>query len=61
MRLPLIKNFNKAPIPHAHIRTICFMLANQIVFVDVLKGTRAAIYGSRGAAGVIIITTKRGS
>ncbi len=33
------------------------MLANQIVFVDVLKGTRAAIYGSRASNGIIAIYT----
>lgn len=29
--------------------------------IDVLKGSAAAIYGTRGANGVILITTKRGS
>mgnify|MGYP000954005273 CR=1 FL=1 len=29
--------------------------------VDILKGGSAAIYGSRGANGVIIINTKRGA
>lgn len=34
---------------------------NDIASIDVLKdGSAAAIYGTRGAAGVIIITTKRG-
>ena len=28
--------------------------------VDVLKGSSASIYGSRGANGVVIVTTKRG-
>ena len=28
--------------------------------VDILKGGSAAIYGTRGANGVVIITTKRG-
>lgn len=35
---------------------------NDIASVDVLKdATAAALYGSRGAAGVIVITTKRGT
>lgn len=29
--------------------------------IDVLKGAQAAIYGSRGANGVVMITTRRGS
>lgn len=33
---------------------------NDVKSVDVLKGSSAAIYGARGANGVIIITTKRG-
>ncbi len=33
---------------------------HEVKSVDVLKGSSAAIYGSRGANGVIIITTKRG-
>lgn len=28
--------------------------------VDILKGGSAAIYGSRGANGVVLISTKRG-
>jgi len=34
--------------------------ANDIESVQVLKDGQAAIYGARGAAGVIIVTTKRG-
>ncbi|MFN4315554.1 MAG: SusC/RagA family TonB-linked outer membrane protein [Chitinophagaceae bacterium] len=35
---------------------------NDIASIDVLKdATSAALYGSRGAAGVIVVTTKRGS
>ena len=28
--------------------------------IDILKGSSASIYGSRGANGVVLITTKRG-
>jgi TonB-dependent SusC/RagA subfamily outer membrane receptor len=35
---------------------------NDIESINVLKdGSAAAIYGSRGSAGVILVTTKRGS
>lgn len=42
------------PVDREHIS---YMRANQVVFVDVLKGPKAAIYGSRGANGVIAIYT----
>ena len=35
--------------------------ASEIQNVDVLKGTEAVIYGSRGTAGVVLITTKKSS
>lgn len=34
---------------------------NDIESIDVLKGSSAAIYGTRGANGVILITSKRGN
>ncbi len=37
------------------------LLATQIDFIDVIKGPRAAIYGSRAANGVIAIFTKNGT
>jgi TonB-dependent SusC/RagA subfamily outer membrane receptor len=33
---------------------------HDIASIDVLKGTAAAIYGVRGANGVIVVKTKRG-
>ena len=38
---------------------IRFLNPNDIERIDVLKGAAASIYGSRGANGVILITTKR--
>jgi TonB-dependent SusC/RagA subfamily outer membrane receptor len=35
-----------------------FMMASEVVFLDVLKGGAAAIYGSRGGNGVVAIYTK---
>ncbi|WP_425235215.1 TonB-dependent receptor [Ulvibacterium sp.] len=35
-----------------------FMMASQVVFLDVLKGGAAAIYGARGGTGVVAIYTK---
>ena len=32
----------------------------EVLFVDVLKGSEAAIYGSRGAGGVVAVYTRRG-
>ena len=41
---------------------LSFINANDIASIDILKdASAAAIYGSRGANGVIIITTKRGA
>lgn len=37
------------------------MLPYNVAFIDVLKGPRAAIYGSRGANGVIAVYTKNGT
>jgi TonB-dependent SusC/RagA subfamily outer membrane receptor len=37
------------------------MLPSNVDFIDVLKGPRAAIYGSRGANGVIAVYTKNGA
>ncbi len=37
------------------------MLPSEVEFVDVLKGPRAAIYGSRAANGIIAIYTKNGT
>lgn len=37
------------------------MLPSKVDFIDVLKGPRAAIYGSRAANGVIAIYTKNGT
>jgi len=34
---------------------------NEVKSIEVLKGTSATIYGSRGAAGVILIYLKSGS
>lgn len=35
-----------------------FMMASQVVFLDVLRGGAAAIYGARGGTGVVAIYTK---
>jgi len=35
-----------------------FMMASQVVFMDILKGGAAAIYGARGGTGVVAIYTK---
>ncbi len=37
------------------------MSPDDVSSIDVLKGPEAAIYGARGANGVIVITTKHGS
>ncbi|PCE66728.1 TonB-dependent receptor [Sediminicola luteus] len=36
------------------------MFTNEIDYIDILKGSKAAIYGSRAAGGVIAIYTKKG-
>lgn len=41
--------------------TIFSIPVNDVDYVDVLKGPSAAIYGSQGAGGVIIVMTKRGN
>lgn len=41
--------------------TIFAIPVGDVDYVDVLKGPSAAIYGSQGAGGVIIVMTKRGS
>lgn len=43
------------------IELICSIPMQDIDKVEILKGTSAAVYGSRGANGVIAIYTKRGS
>ncbi len=45
------------PVPESAVRT---MRTFNILFVDVLKGADAAIYGMRSAGGVIAIYTKKG-
>lgn len=41
--------------------TIFSIPVTDVDYVDILKGASAAIYGSQGGAGVIIVMTKRGS
>ncbi len=41
--------------------TIFSIPVSDVDYVDVLKGPSAAIYGSRGAGGVIVVMTKRGA
>lgn len=46
------------PTDHMNVNAIH---PQNVAYVDVLKGTKAAMFGSRGAAGVIAIYTKTGS
>ena len=48
---------NGVPVPAGLVQT---MSINDVLFVDVLKGNEVAIYGSRGANGVVAVYTKRG-
>ena len=43
----------------AETQDVSSLNPNDIKSIDVLKGSSAAIYGMRGANGVILITTKR--
>jgi len=49
---------NNIPVDYAAIESVA---AHNVHFVDVLKGYRAAIYGSRGSNGVIAVYTKDGT
>ena len=46
-----------SPLPPSG--SIRFLNPNDIEHIEVLKGASAAIYGSRGANGVVLITTRR--
>jgi TonB-dependent SusC/RagA subfamily outer membrane receptor len=49
------------PVPRGSLgATLAGLSVRDVARIDVLKGAAATIYGSRGAGGVIIITTKRG-
>ena len=49
-----------APVHAERSGSIRFLNPNDIERIEVLKGASAAIYGSRGANGVVLITTRRG-
>lgn len=44
----------------SEVSDISYLNPNDVDRIDVLKDASAAIYGVRGANGVIVITTKRG-
>lgn len=47
------------PVTTDSFRALDFLNPHDVVRVEVLKGASAAVYGSRGANGVILITTRR--
>ena len=55
--LVIVDGVQSAP---GDLTTLHDLSANDIESVQVLKDAQAAIYGARGASGVIIVTTKRG-
>jgi TonB-linked SusC/RagA family outer membrane protein len=55
--LVIIDGVQSAP---GDLTTLRDLSANDIESVQVLKDAQAAIYGARGASGVIIVTTRRG-
>ncbi|WP_282160124.1 hypothetical protein [Ulvibacterium marinum] len=64
-RIPFFPDKNALPEPLFIVDSspvtwefVKFMMANEVVFLDVLKGAAAAIYGSRGGNGVVAIYTK---
>jgi TonB-dependent SusC/RagA subfamily outer membrane receptor len=40
------------------VSNIDFLIPNNVKSIEILKDAEAAIYGSRGSAGAIVITTK---
>lgn len=67
--VPVSQNYNqqenpatqRAAFPHSRISPLASLNPNDIESIEVLKdASAAAIYGSRGSNGVILITTKRG-
>jgi TonB-dependent SusC/RagA subfamily outer membrane receptor len=49
------------PVPAGSLgTTLAGLVPDDVARIDVLKDAMAGIYGSRGANGVILITTKRG-
>jgi TonB-dependent SusC/RagA subfamily outer membrane receptor len=41
------------------VSSIDFVMPESVKSIEILKGTSASIYGSRGANGVILITLKK--
>ena len=58
---PLISTYSTGILPLRNINPLSTLHANSIESIEILKDADAtAIYGSRGANGVVLITTKKG-
>lgn len=60
--VPMLReNFSQLGMGGQDITAVSGLSANEIASIDVLKdASAAAIYGSRGSNGVVLVTTKRG-
>jgi len=61
-----IQGTNRAPVlftldgTPTSLENVQYMRANEVMFVDVVKGSDASMFGSRGAGGVVAIYSNRG-